>query len=261
MCRFFAVRATTPIALAQPLLDAPAALVAQSKCDCRGEAHGDGWGVASIVGGQWDIRRSTRPAHEDPKFRALARSLSTTLAIAHVRQASVGQVSLENTHPFQYGRWVFAHNGTLQNFAAGRSQLLAAIPDDLQASIAGTTDSEHIFYMLLGKLRSRAGSLESAVTADHVATGIKQTVHLLNQWFPTHNGEETRLNFLLSNGRLLAATCWKHTLHVLENASSQPAVMIASEPTDEGPWQPVSQRSLLLVDEKLQVYRRISNDE
>ena len=40
--------------------------------------------------------------------------------IAHVRKATIGEVSLENAHPFireLWGRqWVFAHNGDLKGY-------------------------------------------------------------------------------------------------------------------------------------------------
>ena len=255
------MRSVVPQNVSAHFLGSPTALAAQSRCDCRGEAHGDGWGAAALEGEQLRIHRSTLPAHADPRFAALASSLATTLMLAHVRQASVGQVSIENTHPFAHGRWAFAHNGTLQNFAAGRARLLAAIPRDLQAQIAGQTDSEHIFYLLLGKIRAFAGSLDDAVSPDALIATLSGSLHLLDAWFPAHNGEQTKLNFLLTDGRLLTATCWKHSLHVLDADGPEIAtnlgqsLMIASEPTSDGPWQPVADRSLLVVDKQLHVHR------
>ena len=50
--------------------------------------------------------------------------------IAHIRKATQGQVSLENTHPFVrelWGRyWVFAHNGNLKDFPAAPACRLQA---------------------------------------------------------------------------------------------------------------------------------------
>jgi predicted glutamine amidotransferase len=45
--------------------------------------------------------------------------------IAHVRKATIGEVALENAHPFVrelWGRqWVFAHNGDLKDYT-GKAQ-------------------------------------------------------------------------------------------------------------------------------------------
>ena len=251
------MRSSASLSLAAPLLESPNALVAQSLCDRRGESHGDGWGIAALEDGALRVHRSTLPANADTRFAELAASLNTTLAIAHVRQASVGQVSPENTHPFAHGRWVFAHNGTLQDFAAGRTRMLAAIPADLQSRILGMTDSEHIFYLLLGKLRTATGNLDQPTSAESVLTVLAEVLPLLDAWFPAHGIEETKLNFLLTDGRLIAATCWKHSLHVLERVGE--CVMIASQPTSDGPWEPERQGSLLVVDEQLRVHRGAVN--
>jgi len=87
---------------------------------------------------------------------------------------------------------------------------------------------------------------------------------------------------LLTDGRLLAVTRWKHSLHLLDQAhldqtgatgrpdeagvanrrradESDPprAVMIASEATSDGPWQVVADRSMLLVDEQLRIHSSV----
>ena len=40
----------------------------------------------------------------------------TNLFIGHTRAASVGNVSIENAHPFHFGSVIGAHNGTISNF-------------------------------------------------------------------------------------------------------------------------------------------------
>lgn len=50
------------------------------------------------------------------RFR-LALNGSTSVAfIGHNRQATVGQINEVNAHPFQYGNFIGAHNGTLDNW-------------------------------------------------------------------------------------------------------------------------------------------------
>jgi predicted glutamine amidotransferase len=208
-------------------------------------------------------------AFSDLRFDELAKSVVTSALVAHVRQASVGSTALVNTHPFVHGRWVFVHNGTLQDFAARKAPLLAAIPDDLRQMIHGDTDSEHVFLFWLSQLRAAAGGLDKPVGVDTITAAFRQTIRLLDRWFPAHNGEESKFNIIVTDGRLLAATRWGHSLSCRERprrgitgGSDRPlhatdtfrAVCIASEATDGDSWREVPDRSLLVVDERLEMH-------
>jgi glutamine amidotransferase len=245
-------------------------LAAQSRRDARGESHVDGWGLASFAeDGRPRIAKSLRAAFDDPLFDELARSTSTTTLVAHVRQASVGSTTMNNTHPFAQGRWVFAHNGTLENFTARKDLLLEAIPNDLRQLIRGDTDSEHVFYFWLGHLRAATGGLNEPSTIDAVASALRQTVQSLEAWFPTHEGEESKFNFIVTDGQLLGASRWGHGLsHRLlpsdpaetirggspQGTNSSRAVFIASEPTEGHGWREVPDRSLLVIDQSLEIH-------
>jgi len=118
--------------------------------------HRDGWGIASFRDGKaFYVGRSIRPAFSDPNYNAAidaARHLPfPNMLVAHVRAASSGGVSLENTHPFIVDNLVFAHNGTVKGLRATNS-----------GRAKGQTDSEQIALMLSDRLREK-GSLAQAV--------------------------------------------------------------------------------------------------
>jgi glutamine amidotransferase len=73
------------------------------------------------------------------------------VVISHIRQANVGQVCLENTHPFSrelWGySWTYAHNGQLD-------PNLFDWPLKFYHPV-GTTDSEYAFCWLLDQIRNR----------------------------------------------------------------------------------------------------------
>ncbi len=82
----------------------------------RAEEHKDGFGIAFFEG--CGLRHFVD--HHSARVSPLAElvkhyPIKSDNVIAHIRKATQGQVSLENTHPFQrelWGRyWVFAHNG------------------------------------------------------------------------------------------------------------------------------------------------------
>jgi glutamine amidotransferase len=262
VCRLFAFRANRPTRARAALVTAAHSLLRQSCGDRRGECHGDGWGVGHFLDRQPTVTRSTRPAGTDPLYRTLAEEVAATTLLAHVRQASAGGVAERNCHPFRHGRWLFAHNGTLQGFAADPERLLRLVPAHLRGRVAGETDSEHAFYFVLGLLEQADG----APDAGSVGRAVAEAVARLAALFPGRDGEPTRLNFVLTDGRVLAASRWGHTLYRAERrgyvgpgedrpVQASPdyhAVLIASEPTSpEESWAEVPDRTVLTVDEEL----------
>ncbi len=106
----FGFCAARPAAVARALIDEPNALQIQSR------DHADGWGIGYYPEGNASPRvlRSINPAYADAEFTETAGQISARTVVAHVRRASCGPVSLENTHPFHHDRWMFAHNGTVE---------------------------------------------------------------------------------------------------------------------------------------------------
>src|SRR4029077_7482384 len=95
MCRLLAFRSILPVCEPASLCGTGNSLAAQSRCDARGESHVDGWGLASFDDdGEPHITKSVQAAFSDLRFDELAKSVSTTALVAHVRQASVGRTSL-----------------------------------------------------------------------------------------------------------------------------------------------------------------------
>ena len=80
--------------------------------------------TAGASGGTSDgapvLRRGVLPAHADEAFVHAAAAARSTVVLAHVRDASVGRVCSENTHPFHHARWLFAHNGTVARYKRRR---------------------------------------------------------------------------------------------------------------------------------------------
>ena len=149
MCRLYGFRANEPTRLECSLVRAQNALMAQSRGDREGLVHGHGWGVAEHPDGVPLVEKQAWAAYDGEHFKKRAARVYSRAVIAHVRRATVGEPSLENTHPFVHGRWLFAHNGTVRGFDRVRERLLPALDDLHRSEIRGTTDSEHVFRYLL----------------------------------------------------------------------------------------------------------------
>ena len=149
MCRLYALRANEPTRVECSLVRAQNALMLQSAGDAEGLVHGHGWGVADYKDGSPLIEKQVWAAYDGEHFAKKAARVYGHTVVAHVRRATVGVPSIENTHPFVYGRWIFVHNGTVPNFLKVRDRMIEEVDPLLRNDIRGTTDSEHIFYYIL----------------------------------------------------------------------------------------------------------------
>ncbi|MEO6771798.1 MAG: class II glutamine amidotransferase [Kofleriaceae bacterium] len=210
--------AARPTSVCELLYDAPRSLRVLS------EHHADGWGVALRRNDTWTVKRSTTCAARCASYAGLDHE--AVLAIAHIRKKTVGELSLANTHPFQRGRFVFAHNGTVDAAA-----LAAHTAPEHTATLAGSTDSEQLFMFVLTQI-DRAGEVAAGVTA------AVRALHAL--------GSIGSASFLLSCGDKLYA----HRLgRALFTTQRRGVALIASEPlTDNDRWTEIGERELVVLE-------------
>lgn len=168
MCRLYGLQATHPTRPASDLIDAQNSLIRQSREDERGLSNPHGWGVGIVTNGAVRCERQVGPASESADFRAKVLQAEGSAIVAHVRRATIGTPSHENTHPFRDGDALLMHNGHIEAFDTVRSKILDTLPDDRARAIRGDTDSEHFFQLLRARQdeapdRSRAAILKEAI--------------------------------------------------------------------------------------------------
>lgn len=263
MCRLYGFLATAPTRLDCSLVAAQNALRVQSERDGRGRPNPDGWGIARWATARPEVVRSTRPAFVDETFAVEAEATVSRTVIAHVRAATVGDVDLDSVHPFRHGPWAFAHNGTL----TAHAELGPVLLRFAHRQPRGTTDSELIFRWLLGRMPEFGLSPETrAFDVEPVARLLESALLDLVRASRSLSGHPPpKLNFMLSDGSTMAATRWGNSLHwTVRNGArdctwcsnshcpdADPgyrAVVIASEPITDEPWQEVQEGTVLAVD-------------
>ena len=189
MCRWLAYygNAIRPETL---LYDTEHSLVEQSRRDrlAGGFPNADGFGLGWY--GDRDVPglyRSIAPAWADRNLRELAGQIESPLFLAHVRAATGTPVEQTNCHPFRHGRWLFVHNGFIDDYLRLRRDLLLAVDPGVFAGIEGTTDSELMFHLALtfgldedplGALERMAGFVEETGRGRGVAEPLQMTVGL-----------------------------------------------------------------------------------
>ena len=235
MCRLFGQHAHPELDACAPLCGAENALRFQS------HKHPHGWGIGWYLDGAPHVRRGILPAHADEAFVAAGREIRSSVVVAHVRDASVGPVRHENTHPFLWGRWLFAHNGTVARFhadAAVREAIEAEIDPDLRRELRGDTDSERCFYLFLTRLRARAPvALAGLEDVRHALAETTRAVVAIADREPSP--KPTSLNLVASDGRILAACRHGRTLHLSRGVGPLHALVVASERIGRGRWEEI----------------------
>jgi predicted glutamine amidotransferase len=157
MCRFLLYLGPT-ITVADCVITPEHSLVHQSVMSTEGSEpfNGDGFGFAWFVprfGEGPALFKSTKPAWNDRNLHHVARVSESECILAHVRAASAGSgVTQANCHPFVERQYAFMHNGVVRGFHQFRQQLLAGLSPAAFGTIAGTTDSEHMFALFLDAL-------------------------------------------------------------------------------------------------------------
>src|SRR5262245_60948197 len=94
----------------------------------------DGYGIGFNQNGEMLLKK--RPLSEGRvDFYELVKDLRTDALIGHVREATIGNLKMENTHPFRYRSWLFAHSGTVEQFGEIKNAMLASVPDFLRRNV------------------------------------------------------------------------------------------------------------------------------
>ncbi len=207
MCRLMAYKGT-PILMDELLYQPKNSLINQSTNakEIEEPLNGDGFGIG------WYSKElsvepatfvSVSPAWNNRNLRNLAPRIKTECLVAHVRAASVGEVSESNCHPFQYKNLLMAHNGGVENFNLIKRKLREPLSDELYNWIKGQTDSEHIFAYFINYLQNN----HQNVTSDSVADSLENTYRFLTSiMLEVGIKEAAFLNMVITDGEFMVGT-------------------------------------------------------
>lgn len=178
----------------------------------NGDGCGVGWFSAS---GEPCVFRSVRPGWSDTNLRHLAeRGVSSRVIFAHVRAATAGtSVDEKSCHPFQYGRYLWMHNGMVAGWERRvRRALLEQLNDECYdfAVRNGASDSVVAFALFLNQMRDGA---DAWYPVDELRRMLERTLDIIVRTCVERCGERgvSLLNFVVSDGRALLATRFAHS--------------------------------------------------
>ena len=187
MCRWMAWLGQ-PLLMEELLFKTPHGLIDQSLHSKMGAetTNGDGFGVGWYGTGEGPgVYHSVMPAWGDANLRHLAAHIQSPLFLAHIRATSGTAIQESNCHPYQHGRWLFVHNGVVNDFHVLRRELMLAVDPSLFADIQGSTDSEVLFHLALtfgleddpvGALERTIGLVESAAARHGIERAVQASI-------------------------------------------------------------------------------------
>jgi predicted glutamine amidotransferase len=156
MCRLLGLTAgREPISASFWLLDAPDSLELQS----RRNADGSGIGFFDPAGTPV-LDKQPEAAFQDEEFTREAKQARSPVFVAHVRWATAGGRTVQNTHPFAMQGRIMAHNGGLGDVGRLAEQL-----GRYRQLVLGETDSEHYFALITQQIDAHGGDVGAGIAA------------------------------------------------------------------------------------------------
>ncbi len=189
-----------------------------------------GWGLACYEEPGRFIAREPIRASNSRYLRYILKSrVVANLAIGHIRYATHGKHTMNNTHPFtkviKGTEWVFAHNGILDD---------TRIPKKRNWKPRGETDSELAFCLLADAI-DRNGANASSIL------GVIRKLEPLG-----------KLNLLFTSGRCLYAY---HNGGELHCCSRPEGYYVTTKPLNGWEWEPFPCNRLIRVGGGKETYR------
>ena len=270
MCRL-TLYLGSPVTLSSLLFEPDHSLIRQSthSAERREPLNGDGFGVGWYkpeLHAEPAVFRSTTPAWNNRNLASLSKVVTSSCVLAHVRAASnLSGVNEANCHPFRYEKYLFMHNGDVGGFRDLRRALLDSVSDDAFGNVYGSTDSEHVFALVVDELRGLEIPDPVARLATALSRAIRRVVDLAGAYSPDEPGY---LNLVLSDGQVAVASRFVYqtddepeSLYTYrgpyplehcespEGARPRNALLVASERLSDDPgWSAIPAKHIAVLD-------------
>lgn len=254
MCRLIGYRGKTSILISELIEKPENSLIKQSLETKLGKKgiNADGFGISwynQDIDDTPGIFKSTQPAWNDNNLKHICNKILSNCFLGHVRASTVGDVTINNCHPFSYQKYSFVHNGTIRHFEKIRRSLLNVLKEELFYQIKAQTDSEHLFFLIMHFL------------FDDIEQNLEQAVLKAFKWVVDNQYQEdeahlSKLNIIITDGNKIIATRFasknNEAIPLYYNVERDDSIIIASEALsniESEMWQLLPQNSYLVINE------------
>jgi glutamine amidotransferase len=168
-------------------------------------AGGGGWGLGYFSSGELLQRIEPLDDRRTVDAGQVLSSLSSDVAVLHAREATVGAVRRENTHPFRFQDWLLAHNGTFAGFPGFRDRLHDLMPPFIQRRVGGDTDSEHFFHLALSFLYDSGRIGQTDPGCDAIRDALRQALATFDEFARDQGCGPSAASIVMTDGYSLVA--------------------------------------------------------
>lgn len=278
MCRFLAYKGSS-IVLDELLYEPENSLIKQSykAKEMEEPLNGDGFGLGwydDELSNKPGVFCSVRPAWNNKNLRSIAPIIQSECFFAHVRAASVGDVTKMNCHPFRYKNYLMMHNGGIKQFGKIKRPIIDALSEERFQWLDGQTDSQHVFALLLDHLLDGKNNPGPQNYLDAFCKTFEKIENLKERFGIS---EPSYLNLMITDGNLVVGSRYvtdsdkePRSLYHSEGAryeckdgkclmnkdcpEQDKSVLIVSEKLNEqeNEWHEVPKNHMLLVNNQLE---------
>ena len=210
--------------------------------------HPHGWGLAIMDGKEISIEKEPMEASKSSYLKErLKRNIEVKNAFAHIRYATIGNIDVNNCHPYSYkdntGRkWTLIHNGTIFHYEPLNMYVKKQ---------EGDTDSERILLYIIDEINK-------ATLKKNNILSKKERFNVINS-IVLKMAKENKLNLIIYDEELM----YVHTNYAnsLYYKVSKDEIMFSTTKLKEGIWNPVPFTTLLAYKNGNLVFKGTNHGE
>jgi glutamine amidotransferase len=202
----------------------------------------------------------------------------TNCLFAHIRAATQGGVSIQNSHPFQYNQYLMMQNGGILEFNKIKRRMINLLDEEVFNWIDGQTDTQYTFALFI-TLAERRRKDRGKLSFDEIHGCLNETFAIIEELKKEAGVNAPSVyNLVLTDGKAMIATRYStqpevetRSLHLAMNAhcyiceegnltlrdqeKEKEGVLISSEvlTEDRALWTEVPENHFIMVEEDLTV--------
>lgn len=208
--------------------------------------HKNGWGMAVFDDLERIVKEPQPAINSESLYEILKSDFSTSKCIAHIRKATIGDVTEINTHPFkavdESGRhWILAHNGTIFE-----SEVLSPY----QYTQQGSTDSERILLYIVDEMNKKYRKKGEPLTDSERIGLVDKAVRAV---VPGN-----KLNLLIFDGDQFYVH--KNEMETLFTKKVDEGIIFATKPLDDGVWEELPENRLHVYKDGAHIYTGVRHN-